>query len=101
MKKREFKKKYGLSDENFLFYVDMGMVKKVGRDKYEAKEGFDSKILEKSTVFKYYFEDAFGNDMREFANFVKYTGKVKRFTPEEIKEFEKKRKEEEAKNEGK
>jgi len=92
MNKKEVKKRLGLSDENFLFYVDMGKIRKTGRDEYEYDNKLTDQILEKSTVFKYYFDDDFYSSMKEFAEFVKYTSKIKHYTPEEIKKFEKNRK---------
>jgi len=94
MKKKDVKKKYGLSDENFSFYVSSGHIKKLDNEEFDVMEGFGDQILEKSTVFKYSYDDDFYKDIKEFSDFVKYTGKVKRYTPEEIKEFEKKRKKE-------
>ena len=50
----------------------------------------DSMILEKGTVFKYHYNDSFVEDSREFIDQVKNTGKVKRYTKEEIKALEEK-----------
>jgi len=93
MKKKDLKKRLGLSDENFLFYVDMGQIWKTDdRDNYDYDIIIEEQILEKSTVFKYYFHDDFYTNIKEFADFVKYTGKVKHYTKEEIKALEEKRK---------
>jgi len=92
MKKRDIKKLLGLNDENFNFYVSMDKIWKTGNDEYDFREELRDQILEKSTVFKYYFDDDFVTSMKEFTNFVKYTGKIKRYTKEEIKAFEEKRK---------
>jgi len=92
MNKKEIKKKYGLSDENFVFYVEMGQILKVSNNEYKPIDGFDDQILEKSTVFRYFYEDDFNEIIKDFSNFVKYTSKVKKYTKEEIKAFEDKKK---------
>lgn len=91
MTKAELKKALGLSDENFDFYVDMGMIKKAGRNNYTYTKVMDDMFLEKGTVFKYSFDDSYIEDMREFKKIVKHTGKVKQYTPEEIEEYKRKR----------
>jgi len=79
MKKREVKKKYGLNDENFNFYFKMGLIKLASKNNYECDPRFDDMIIEKSTVFKYHFEDDFYKDLKNFTDIIKHTGKVKRF----------------------
>jgi len=92
MKKKEIKKQYGLNDENFNFYLKMGLIYQVTKNDYECKPRFEHMILEKSTVFKYHFEDDFFKDLKNFADIIKHTGKVKRFTKEEIAALEEERK---------
>lgn len=90
LKKKEVMKRLGISLESFDFYVQMKKITHIGRGKYIYDEDLEHQILEKSTVFKYSFSDSFIEDSREFLEQVKHTGKIKRFTKEEIKELEEK-----------
>ena len=87
-------KKLGISQEVFDFYVDMEKIRKVGRNKYEYDDNLEHQILDKGTVYKYSFNDNFLEDSREFIEQVKHTGKVRRFSKEEIKALEEKMKQE-------
>lgn len=89
-RKKEIMKKLGISQESFDFYCDVGKIRHLGRGKYEYDKNMEDQILEKSTVFKYSYSDSFVEDTRDFLNQVKNTGKVKRFTKDEIKEYEEK-----------
>lgn len=90
MTKKEIMKKLGISDESFGFYTKMGKIWKVGRNKFSYSKKLERQILEKSTVFKYSFNDGFIEDQREFLKSIKYTGKCKKFSKKEIKELEEK-----------
>lgn len=91
MTKNEIKKKYGLNQELFNFYLKMNIIQKIREDEFKVKEKLEHLIIEKSTVYKYYFSDSFMDDIKEFANSVKYNSKVKIYTKEEIEEYLKKR----------
>jgi len=88
IKKKDIMKKLGISQESFDFYLSMGKIRHLGRGKYEYDKEMEHQILEKSTVFKYHFSDNFIEDGNDFANQVRYTGKVKKYSKDEIKKLE-------------
>jgi hypothetical protein len=99
MTKKELQKKFGLSSENFNFYIQMKMIwkKKRKKNEWEYDNRLEYWVLEKSSVFKYCFNDNFREHMKQFRNVIKYTGPVKVYTKEEIAEYERKRRTEEEK----
>lgn len=92
LSKGEIKKKYGLSNETFNFYLSVGLIKESINDKilFLVDRKADSMHLEKSTVFKYCFEDGWIRDIKTFEENIKYNGKVKYYTEEEIARLNKK-----------
>lgn len=87
MKKKELKRRLGLPEEAFIFYVKMGKIWMISENEYAYDKSLEDEILEKSTVFKYSFGDDFITDIKEFKNMVKYTSKVKVYTKKEIEEY--------------
>lgn len=92
--KNEIRKRYGLTDENIDFYVQMGLMEEIKKGQYKIKKKIDTMTLDKKTVFKYCFEDSWVEDMKEFAKVVQHSGKVKIYSKEEIAEMNKKLKKE-------
>lgn len=85
--KKEIKKEFDISDENFDFYHHMEVIVKLKDDpkgKFRHKMKMYDMLLERGTVFKYSFEDHFQEELREFVNTVKHTGKVHFLKPSDI-----------------
>lgn len=88
--RRDIKKILGLNEENFSFYVKWGHIKKATKGKFKYALKMHDMILERGTVFKYCFEDSYEDDLKEFGEVVKHTGKCKTWSRDEIPVLEKK-----------
>jgi len=84
--KKIIKKRLGLNEETFSFYLEWGLIKKSSKKgKYlYALEMEHDMILERDTVYKYHFEDDFEEELRIFAETVKHTSKCQTWSKEEL-----------------
>ena len=100
MDKKDIRKKLGLSSESFNFYVQMGKIWKLKnkKDEWDYDKKLEDQILEKNTVYKYYFNDGWKDSIKSFKQQIMHTGKVKVYSKEEIEKYQRKKEE---KNENK
>jgi len=87
MNKKEIKLKLGLSDENFSFYLLQGLIIEVGKYKFTYELRMEKMYLERSTVYKYSFEDSFLKDLDTFIDSLKYSGNIREYSKKEIQQF--------------
>ena len=95
MTKKEIMKHFGLHKEAFNFYVQMGHIKKTkGKsDEWTYDPRMETWLLDKSSVYKYCFNDYYWRDVMEFKKVIENTGPCKVYTKEEIAEYVRKQEE--------
>lgn len=88
-------KKLGLKKEAIKFYVKMGVITQNSDGSYEIDERtIKETLFDRDSVFRFYIQDNFMEDIHNYANAVNNTGKVKHYSKKEIEEYIKNKKSE-------